>query len=501
MLRKRQFDFLRLALVRNIVNSYLGVVNILTGNLAGRCYTLSGDICYFRRDILFYCCIALLADDVSGRARKVILRGSIPGEYSLWLMLAALSQIPLIGFLINFIIHALLFGFIFLVEMFIDIVLLHGRFHARIVSVLINHVLDGVFIELLAQLRYDSIIDLVVEHLRELVCIILIDDVINIIIMLRLLRAVWRFHQFLIILDGAAFVRVRIHDVGHIEGVILSQPTVQNQQLLCLGLSPGGFHHFESLLLGGQNGFTIILGAKRVGISKVLDHADQIIIAVIAVSDRVHGRTRQNQHLAQNAQTIFLVVIKLQEERCLNTVNIGVIRHNLLVLAVQIQNCLDLLLRQSNRLAVLIEHGDVLQFLTDNDNFAVVFIDLRVLGNFDIAGAHAGDINLVRVELECEVAVRHGKNGSFLLRLFRSLCGGGRVLCSFGCGSRVSCSFDRCRRLFGFRCSRREYQQAEHHGKNQQHTQETSCCLFHFTVFLSLFVVRSHPGSIPDGYR
>ena len=137
-----------------------------------------------------------------------------------------------------------------------------------------------------------------------------------------------------------------VHDVGHIEGIVLGQPGVELQQLLRFGLRAGCFDSRHCLLGFRDNIFAIIFNAQTVAILEVHDHAGQVVIAVAAVTHVFQRHIGKDQHLAQNAEAVLTVVVAVQVERQLQAENVLVRFPEFQIFLEHIQNGVDLILGQ-----------------------------------------------------------------------------------------------------------------------------------------------------------
>ena len=162
----------------------------------------------------------------------------------------------------------------------------------------------------LTQVCFDACIDLIVELIGNLLFVGRVHHIVYILIMIRILRVLCRHGRSLL---------VHIHDIGHIKRILRCQPVIQNQQLLILGLCAGCLDSLDGVVALAAHGITIVLYAQLVAVHKGHDGAGQVVIAVVAVSDSINRNASQNQHLAQNAKTVFALVIVLHVERKLCT--------------------------------------------------------------------------------------------------------------------------------------------------------------------------------------
>ena len=262
-----------------------------------------------------------------------------------------------------------------------------------------------------------------------------------------------------------AFCLIGVHDVRHIEGGVLSQPGVDNQVLLNIGLSAGVLNQVSNLITGSLDSIAIESDTQSVAVHEVLDHAGQIIIGHVAGADNVHGNAGQNQHFTQDTQAISAIVVVGQEEGGLNTQDVSIGFPVVQVLLVHIQHILDLLLGQRHGIALCVQNSHVLQLFGDGDNGGIGFVDL----NIGISHHHrSGELNTFNLEGRCSL-------GFSLDRSFHS-------------GGFSSLGFDNCCGSFhgfGSLCGNRN--QTEDHAENQQHAENTHCVLFHLVTSFRKF--------------
>ena len=169
------------------------------------------------------------------------------------------------------------------------------------------------------------------ELIGNLFLIASIQSIVYILIMIRILR---------VLCCHGRSILAHIHDIGHIKRILRCQPVIQNQQLLILGLCAGCLDSLDGVVALAAHGITIVLYAQLVAVHKGHNGAGQIVIAVVAVSDSINRSASQNQHLAQNAKTVFALVIVLHVERKLCTQYICVCLPVVLILLEHIQNLL-----------------------------------------------------------------------------------------------------------------------------------------------------------------
>ena len=237
---------------------------------------------------------------------------------------------------------------------------------------------------------------------------------------------------------------VGVHDVLHVENDILSQPVIDDQVLLNIGLCAGGLDQVQDLVTGADDGIAVQLDTELVSHHEGLNHAGDLVIGHFTAPNLLDGVTTQNQDLAQNAQAVFVVVIG-QEEGSLDTQNVGVLGPVLHILLIQGQNGRNLLLGQGNGLAVLIEDLDILQFCLQGDDGRIFFIDFHALGAHQQGHIQGG-----------------GQINGVLFFSGIGLCG----------------LLDGLLMVVG-NCQSSHGNHAQNHYEDQQHAEETFCCLLH----------------------
>ena len=332
----------------------------------------------------------------------------------------------------------------------------------------IDHLADDFLIESLAQVGLDGSIDLIIEHLLDLGLVLVIDGVVNDIIVLMLLRILSNHGVLVIVLivDNAVTigVLVGVHDVLHVKLDVLSQPVVDDHVLLNVSLSAGGLDQVQDLVTGALDSVAVQLDAEGIGEQEGGDHTGDVVIAQLTVADLVDGVAAQDQHFAQDAQAVFIVVV-LQEERSLNTQDVGILFPVVQILLVHAQNGLDLLVSQIADRAVSHQDLDFLQFSFECDDGGIVFID------FGFVCVQQSRCDRSEVE-----------RNFFFLRLFS------------GCGDFFSSVNSRIHDCFclilSLSCERGHGDHAQQHRESQQHTEEFLCVLLH--CFASFHIIYSH---------
>ena len=251
------------------------------------------------------------------------------------------------------------------------------------------------------------------------------------------------------------FLLAGVHDVRHIEGIVMSQPVVDDQQLLRLGNSAGGCDQLHNFITGSLDVCAIELNTQLIAVVEVQDHTGQIVNGHVTGADSVNRHIGQGQHFAQNAQAVFALIIVVQEEGDLQTQSVRISFPVIQVLLIQTQDLLDLLCGQGDRLlGSVIPNLDCLQISFEGNDCGVFCIDLSVgVGQHDLVREVELKLNFVSIDSNV-LQDRLHINGLFLLCFFSMLmC----VDIGHAGGNH----------------------QAEHHGQCQHHAEETLQILRH----------------------
>ena len=326
-------------------------------------------------------------------------------------------------------------------------------------SALVDDVLDSLGVVLLLELSFQTVADLGLEGIGQNANIHFGHDRENVVIVL-VLDGVLSHHGVLIVvllINNAVTVGilVGVHDVGHIEGVVVSQPVVDHQQLLSLGDSAGALDQLHDFVTGSLNVLAVVSNTQLVAVVEVQDHTGQIIHGHVTGADSIHGGTGQGQHFTQNTQAVFSLVVVLQEEGNLQTQSVCILSPVVQVLLIQTQNLLDLLFSQGHRLlGSVIPNLDCLQISFEGNDCGVFCIDLSVgVGQHDLVREVELKLNFVSIDSNV-LQDRLHIDGLFLLCFFSMLmC----VDIGHAGGNH----------------------QAEHHGQCQHHAEETLQILRH----------------------
>ena len=238
-----------------------------------------------------------------------------------------------------------------------------------------------------------------------------------------------------ILIDDAVAigVLVGVHNVLHVEGDILSQPVVDDQELLGVGHSAGLLDQIQDLVTGGLDGVAVVLDTQLISVVEVGDHTGQVVKGDSTCTDSVDRNVGHSQHFAQDAQAVFAVVIVLQEEGSLNAQQVGVGFPLIQVLLEQVQNLLLLLFGETGRGAVSIQNLQIIQFLGYCDDGGIFLVHFHAVSLQQIDVLDCGQVE-------------------------------GLVGCC-GCGVLGGQSCQGC-------C-------AQNHGQNDQHAQQSHCNLLH----------------------
>ena len=214
-------------------------------------------------------------------------------------------------------------------------------------------------------------------------------------------------------------VLVGIHDVGHVKGVVVSQPVIDDQQLLSLGNSAGRFDQSQNFVTGSLDGSAVVSDTQLVAVVEVQDHTGQIVHGHVTGADSINRNTGQRQHLTQDAQAVFALVVVIQEEGNLQTQSVCVCCPLVQVLLIQAQNRLDLLLGQRNSLLrSVVPDLDCLQLGFKGNDCRVFVVDLGIgIGQNDLIR----QVNLKLIIVGIDSNVFQGRlhiNEAFLLCFF-----------------------------------------------------------------------------------
>ena len=204
----------------------------------------------------------------------------------------------------------------------------------------------------------------------------------------------------------------------------MSQPVIDDQQLLSLGNSAGLFNQLHDFVTGSLNLGTVVSDTQLVAVVEVQDHTGQIVHGHVTGADSVHGNTGQSQHFAQNAQTVFALVIIVQEEGDLQTQSVRILVPLVQILLIQTQDLLDLCLGQGNRrLRGIVPNLDCLQIRLKGNNCGVFGIDLGVgIGQHDFIRQVNLKLKIVSIDSNVLQGSLH-INGYFLLDFCSMLVG------------------------------------------------------------------------------
>ena len=247
---------------------------------------------------------------------------------------------------------------------------------------------------------------------------------------------------------------VGVHDIGHIEHDVLSQPVVDNHVLLSVGLCTGGLDQSQDFVTSVSDDVAVESNTQSVSVQEVLDHTGDLVIGDITGTNVLQGNVGQNQHFAQDTQLVSGIIV-LQEEGGLCAQQVSVSCPVAQVLLVQVQDGALLLFGQSNGLAFSIQDLDGVQFCFEGDDCGIILVDVSQVS--------------VHQRRSCEAGGRQ-IDGSLLFSSGGTGLNGGLGLCFLLAGSSKDSHGSH----------------AQNQSQNQHHAKEALCGLFHRFDFLPI---------------
>ena len=305
------------------------------------------------------------------------------------------------------------------------------------VNGLVVTLLDSFVVVTVLELSFQSSANLTLKLVTDLLLVQIVHGIVNVVIVIALL-GVGGDHGIgvvIVCVDDAVTigVLVGVHNELHVESDILSQPVVDDQVLLSIGLGAGCFDQVQDLVTGILNGGAVVLDAQLISIVEGGDHTGQVVKGHVACADSINGDVVHGQQFAQNTELVVVVIVG-QEEGSLNAQNVGVVFPLVQILLEQVQDLLLLLLGQRHRVTVSAQNLHVIQFLGCRDDSRIIFVQINAFSLQQIEALDCGQVE-------------------------------GVVNC---CG---------CRILIGGQSS--QGSKAHNHGENDQHAQQSHCNLLH----------------------